>query len=69
MDYKEDLTSLQKKIINRWEKMEVVHSSYGKIAKELGCSADTVYRTVQKFLQLSNTNANSNKRKTTKRIT
>ena len=45
-------TPLQTNIIEAWKKTKVVHPSYGGIAKELGCSPDTVYRTVQIYLQL-----------------
>jgi hypothetical protein len=45
-------TSLQTNIIEAWKKTKVVHPSYGSIAKDLGCSPDSVYRTVQIYLQL-----------------
>lgn len=48
-----EYTELQKKIIKAWKNTIVVHPSYGKIAKDLGCSPDTVYRTVQIHLKLS----------------
>ncbi len=53
MDSNSVYTSLQQTIIEKWEKTYIGHPSYGSIAKELGCSPDTVYRTIQKYLQLN----------------
>lgn len=48
-----ELTPLQKKIINEWQKMILVHPSYPKIAKKLRCSPETVQRAIHKFRTLS----------------
>jgi translation initiation factor 2 alpha subunit (eIF-2alpha) len=49
---KKVFTPLQQAIIDSWKKTVKVHPSYGSIAKQLGCSPDTVYRTVQIYLEL-----------------
>ncbi len=45
---------LQTAILTSWKKTRLTHPSYGEIAKELGCSAHTVYKTVQIFKLLNN---------------
>ncbi len=60
MENKQKLTSLQVKILNSWNKTKVVHPSYGEVAEKIGCSVDTVFRTVKKY---GNLNSNAKKSK------
>lgn len=46
------LTPLQIRIVKEWEKKILVHPSYSSIAKKLGCSDETIHRTIKKYLSL-----------------
>ncbi len=52
------MTDLQNNIIKRWKQTKVVHPSYGEVAKAIGCSADTVFRTVKKYQELTKKKTN-----------
>jgi len=45
-------TDKQKAIIKFWKQTRMVHPTYGEIAKKVGCSKQTVYKIVQRHLQL-----------------
>ncbi len=45
----QELTPLQKRILKEWQKTKVVHPSMRQIAKKIGCSNQTVWKTVEKY--------------------
>lgn len=44
------MTEKQKNVIKEWEKTEVTHPSYDKIAAKLGTNKSYVFRVIKKYL-------------------